>query len=44
MTLEESLDAIRTARAAAAVEAMQMKSLQKGLDRMSPEEVDAEIK
>ena len=43
-TLEESLDAIRTARAAAAVEAMQMKSLQKGLDRMSPEEVDAEIK
>ena len=41
---KESLDEIRTARAAAAVEAMQRVSLRKGLDRMSPEEIDAEIK
>lgn len=43
-TLEESLGAIRTARATAAVEAMQRESLQRGLDRMRPEEIDAEIK
>ena len=42
-TLEESLAALRRARAQAAVSAMQQASLKTGADRMSPEEIDAEI-
>lgn len=42
-TLEESLVAIRTARAMAAVEAMQMKSVETGKDRLSLDEINAEI-
>ena len=42
-TLEESLSAIRVARAMAAVEAMQLKSVEKGRDRLSLEEINAEI-
>ena len=42
-TLEESLSAIRAARAMAAVEAMQLKSVEKGKDRLSLEEINAEI-
>ena len=42
-TLEESLSAIRTARAMAAVEAMQLKSIETGKDRISLEEIDAEV-
>ena len=41
--LEESLSAIRTARATAAVEAMQLKSVEKGKDRISLEEINAEV-
>lgn len=43
-TLEESLSAIRTARAVAAVESMQLKSIESGKDRISLEEINAEIK
>ena len=42
-TLEESLSAIRAARAMAAVEAMQLKSVETGKDRVSLEEINAEI-
>ena len=42
-TLEESLAALRRARSQAAVTAMQQASLETGADRMSPEEIDAEI-
>ena len=42
-TLEESLSAIRTARAMAAVEAMQLKSVEAGTDRISLEEINAEV-
>lgn len=42
-TLEESLSAIRTARAMAAVEAMQLRSVETGKDRISLEEINAEI-
>ena len=42
-TLEESLAALRRARSQAAVTAMQQASLKTGADRMSPEEIDAEI-
>ena len=42
-TLEESLAALRRARSQAAVSAMQQASLKTGSDRMSPEEIDAEI-
>ena len=42
-TLEESLSAIRTARAMAAVEAMQLKSVETGKDRISLEEINAEV-
>ena len=42
-TLEESLSAIRAARAMTAVESMQLKSVEKGRDRLSPEEINAEI-
>jgi len=42
-TLEESLSAIRTARAMAVVEAMQLRSVETGKDRISLEEINAEI-
>lgn len=42
-TLEESLAAIRTARAMAAVEAMQVESVKMGKDRLSLEEINSEI-
>ena len=42
-TLEESLSAIRTARAMAAVEAMQLKSVETGKDHISLEEINAEV-
>jgi antitoxin (DNA-binding transcriptional repressor) of toxin-antitoxin stability system len=40
---EESLAALRRARALAAVHAMQMRSEKLGLDKMTMEEIDAEI-
>lgn len=43
-TLEESLAAIRRARALAAVSAMQQGSLEAGTDRLSSKEIDNEIK
>ena len=43
-TLEESISAIRAARAVAATEALQKRSAETGKDRMSLEEIDAEIK
>jgi len=42
-TLEESLVAVRRARALAAVTAMQQASLKVGADRLSVKEIDAEI-
>ena len=42
-SLEESLAAIRSARAIAAVESMQLRSVETGKDRLSPEEIDAEV-
>lgn len=42
-TLEETLGAIRQARAAAAVDEIQRRSVEKGLDRLSDEEIEAEI-
>ena len=42
-TLEESLAAVRRARALAAVTAMQQASLKGSLDRLSLKEIDAEI-
>ena len=42
-TLEESLSAIRTARAVAAVESIQEKSVRRGRDRIGLEEINAEI-
>ena len=42
-TLEESLSAMRRARAQAAVTAMQQASQKAGTDRMSPQEIEAEI-
>lgn len=42
-TLEESLSAIRAARAMAAVEAMQLKSVEMGKDRIGLEAINAEI-
>lgn len=41
--LEESLDALRRARAQAAVAAIQETSLQSGVHRMSLDEINAEI-
>jgi len=43
-TLEESLTAVRRARAVAAVEKMQRQSVQFGTDKISPREISAEIK
>ncbi len=42
-TLEESLSAIRSARAMAAVESMQMRSIEKGKDRLSLDEINHEV-
>ena len=42
-TLEETLAAIRQARAVAAVSEMQRQSVEQGLDAMTPDEIDAEI-
>ena len=41
--LEETLSAIRRARAMAAVDAMQQRALKKGLDTMTLEEINAVI-
>ena len=41
--LEQSLAAIRRARAMAAVEAMRSASLRSGTDRMTPREIEQEI-
>ena len=43
-TLEESLAAIRQARAVSAVSAMQRTSAEKGADRVSEEDVTSEIR
>ncbi|MDX2253853.1 MAG: hypothetical protein NW202_16295 [Nitrospira sp.] len=43
-TLEESLTAVRRARAVAAVEKMQRQSVQAGTDHLSPTDIAAEIK
>jgi antitoxin (DNA-binding transcriptional repressor) of toxin-antitoxin stability system len=43
-TLEESLAAVRRARAIAAVETLQQKSVKAGTDRLSPKEISAEIR
>lgn len=42
-TLEEALKNIRAARAVAAVETMQRHSVRTGIDRMTKEEIEAEI-
>jgi antitoxin (DNA-binding transcriptional repressor) of toxin-antitoxin stability system len=42
--VEESLMAFRQARAIAAVAALQRRSVEQGTDRISPEEIDAEIR
>ena len=42
-TLEESLAALRRARAQAAATAMQQAALKTGAERMSPDEINAEI-
>ena len=41
---EESLIAFRRARAIAAVASLQQRSVKQGTDRISPEEINAEIK
>lgn len=43
-TIEESLSAIRTARAISAVEAMQMKSAKGGRDRLNLKDINIEIR
>lgn len=43
-TLEESLAAVRRARAVAAVEKLQRRSVQAGTDKLSPAEIAAEIR
>ena len=42
-TLEETLSAIRRARAVTAVDEMQRRSVERGLDRLSDGEIEAEI-
>ena len=42
--LEESLSAFRKARAVEAVVSLQQRSVEKGLDKISPDEINAEIK
>ena len=41
--LEKSLDAIRTARAMMAVDLIQQQSVERGLDRLTLDEINAEI-
>ena len=41
--VEESLSAIRRARAASAVTLLQKRSVERGLDRIPPDEIEAEI-
>jgi antitoxin (DNA-binding transcriptional repressor) of toxin-antitoxin stability system len=43
-TLEETLSSLRTALAITAVEAMQMRSVESGRDKISLEEINAEVK
>ncbi|WHZ15416.1 MAG: hypothetical protein OJF52_002260 [Nitrospira sp.] len=43
-TLEESLAAVRQARSVSAVEQMQRQSVKVGADRLSPDEINAEIR
>lgn len=43
-TLEESLTAVRRARAVAAVEKLQRRSVQAGTDKLPPGEIAAEIR
>jgi antitoxin (DNA-binding transcriptional repressor) of toxin-antitoxin stability system len=43
-TLEESLAAVRRARAVAAVEKMQAQSVKTGADKLSPDEINTEIR
>ena len=42
--LEESLSAFRTARAVEAVASLQRRSVEQGADRITLDEIDAEIK
>ena len=42
--VEESLMAIRSARATAAVMSLQRRSVELGLDKLRPDEIEAEIK
>jgi antitoxin (DNA-binding transcriptional repressor) of toxin-antitoxin stability system len=42
--VEESLMAFRQARAIAAVAALQRRSVEQGTDKISPEEIDSEIR
>lgn len=41
--LEETLTAVRKARAQSAIQQMQLSSIKNGLSQMSPEEIEAEI-
>ncbi len=43
-TLEESLAAVRRARAVSAVEKMQLRSLEQGTDKLPQDEIDAEVR
>lgn len=43
-SMEESLSAIRQARAAAAVARLQQGAERRGLDRLAPDEINAEIR
>jgi antitoxin (DNA-binding transcriptional repressor) of toxin-antitoxin stability system len=43
-TLEESLSAFRQARAVEAVASLQRQSVERGTSKMSPEEINAEIR
>ncbi len=43
-TLEESLAAVRRARAVSAVEKMQVRSMEQGTDKLPLDEIDAEVR
>lgn len=43
-SLEESLSAIRSARAMAAVESMQLKSIEAGMDNLGLDDINSEIR
>lgn len=43
-TLEESLAAVRRARAVSAVEKMQLRSVEQGTDKLPLDEIDAEVR